>query len=221
MKICTDATLFGAMAPLSGGEKVLDIGTGTGLLALMAAQLGAAHVTGVELSPAAAEEARDNFADSPWAERLTLYRGSIQAFTAECVERFDLIISNPPFFQDHSKTADPDRRQARHTDHLNYSELAECASALLAEDGLLYLLLPIHAVEDFKSIARAYELHLTLRTDLRSQAQHQPKVSTLTFSQLAGPVCHKTLTIYQSERVYTQASQAYLTPFLLRFADLD
>ena len=84
MKVCTDATLFGAMMPIAAGDRVLDIGSGTGLLSLMAAQLGAGRVTGVELTAAAWEESRVNCGNSPWGERMQMIRQDIRDYAVSC-----------------------------------------------------------------------------------------------------------------------------------------
>ncbi len=123
MKVCTDAVLFGAMAPVNRGDRVLDIGTGTGVLSLMAAQLGAAQVTAVELTQQGYEEAHINFNNSPWANHLEAVHQDIQGFalTARC--QYDLIICNPPFFENHSKTTNSLRKVARHNDLLPFADL--------------------------------------------------------------------------------------------------
>ena len=218
MKVCTDATLFGAMMPLMGGEAVLDIGTGTGLLALMAAQLGAGQVTGVELDLAACREAANNFSHSPWHERLNAVHASIQHFAEQGPKRYDLIICNPPFFDNHSKSVDQGRRQARHTDHLPYPELLKSVQRLLADGGLFYLLLPRQAVEPFTTRAKDNGLYLIEQTDMRGHAHNPAKVSCLTFSRNRSTCETRLLTIYQTHRVYSQESEHYLAPFLLRFA---
>ena len=111
MKVCTDAVLFGAMAPVSCGDKVLDIGAGTGLLSLMMAQLGAAQVTAVELTEQAYEEAQLNFANSPWTDHLVAVHQDIQSFSTAEKQQYDLIICNPPFFENHSKTTNSLRKK--------------------------------------------------------------------------------------------------------------
>ncbi|MET0094917.1 MAG: methyltransferase, partial [Sedimenticola sp.] len=177
MRVCTDATLFGAMAPIRGGERVLDIGAGTGLLALMVAQLGAAGVTAVELTEEAYSEASYNFAQSPWSEQLTAVHQDIQGFAKRCDERFGLVISNPPFFDSHSKSAEADRNAARHTDLLPYVELITAVGSLLSDSGLFYLLIPSHAVERFAQLAAGEGLHLFRRIDYRGYQHNRPKVS--------------------------------------------
>ncbi len=218
MKVCTDATLFGAMAPLQGGEQVLDIGTGTGLLALMAAQLGASDVTGVELSEVAFAEARSNFRNSPWSDRLTAIPGSIQHYADNTAQRYDLIISNPPFFDNHSKASDSLRSQARHTDLLPFPELLTSVIRLLRDHGLFYLLLPQQAVGRFSGLAFGLGLHLITQTDFRGYAHKPAKVSALTFSRQQQLTRSKLLTIYAADRAYATECEPYLKPFLLRFS---
>ena len=219
MKVCTDATLFGAMAPVMSGEKVLDIGTGTGLLALMAAQLGAGSVTAVELNREAYEEARSNFRNSPWNVHLQAVHADIRKYAATCNESFDLIISNPPFFQRHSKSSDDLRKLARHTDELAYPELLACAAKLLSDDGRLYLLLPVMAVAQIREEAGKSGLFLSRRINLKGYARNRAKVAALLFSRTELKYEEKELTIYRAEREYSKESERFLAPFLLRFAD--
>jgi len=221
MKVCTDATLFGAMAPVQKDDRVLDIGAGTGLLSLMLAQLGAGSVTGVELTKEAFDECRDNFRNSPWAGRLQAVHQDIREFAAGNPTRYDLIISNPPFFTDHTRTADPLRATARHTDQLPYQQLLAIAAELIDAQGRLYLLLPSHAVAAIIKQAACHQLYLVGRTDLRGHAYKQAKVSALLFSHTANPYVARLLTIYRAERDYSAASSAYLSPFLLRFAQAN
>jgi tRNA1Val (adenine37-N6)-methyltransferase len=218
MKVCTDAVLFGAMAPVLHGDQVLDIGTGTGLLSLMAAQLGAAKVTAVELTLEAHQEAEINFNNSPWANRLEALHQDIQSFALTVDRQYDLIISNPPFFENHSKTSDALRNTARHADQLPFTELISIAEGLLSEQGLFYLLIPAHAVEKFSAQATKSGFYLIQQTDFQGYDHNIAKVSALTFSRSAAVLNAKLLTIYAARGVYSQESEAHLTDFLLRFA---
>ncbi len=218
MKICTDTVLFGAMAPVKHGVRVLDIGTGTGVLSLMSAQLGAANITAVELTQGAYQEARSNFSNSPWAERLEVIHQDIQSFALTADRKYDLIISNPPFFDNHLKSVNPLRNTARHTDQLPFADLIDIAADLLSPQGLFYLLIPAHAVTKFSALALTSGFYLLKQTDFQGYAHNQAKVSALTFSRTACVFTAQLLTIYDSRNVYSSESTAYLAEFLLRFA---
>ncbi|TVT55272.1 MAG: methyltransferase [Sedimenticola thiotaurini] len=218
MKVCTDATLFGAMAPIAGGEQVLDIGAGSGLLSLIAMQLGAGSVTAVELTEEACRDAQHNFSASPWSDKLTLLHQSIQLFAAQSKMRFNLIISNPPFFEQHSKSPKALRQIARHTDQLSHVELIHIAASLLDEAGRFYLLIPVHSVERVVTTATDHGLFLTQRVDYAGFEHNQAKVAALIFQRSAEMFVHRRLSIYNAPRIYADESARYLAPFLLRFS---
>lgn len=218
MKVCTDALLFGAMMPVKGGESVLDIGSGSGLLSLMAAQLGAGSVTAVELTQEAFSEAERNFQLSPWEGRIEAVNQSIQDFALANNGRYELLICNPPFFENHLKSQEPLRKTARHTDQLSFADVIGIADKLLAGHGLFNLLLPVHALKKFSEQALDTGLFLIKQVDIRGFEYSQAKVSALTFSR-TGAVCIKdAVTVYASAGVYTDSCRAYLSVFLLRFA---
>ena len=132
MKICTDACLFGAWlaAKNDNGLKMLDIGSGTGLLSLMLAQKTTAAIDAVEIDEAAYTQTVENFAVSPWKDRLQVFHRSIQEYTAAFIREastpYDLIFSNPPFFENHLKSSDPKRNLALHRETLNVADILDC-----------------------------------------------------------------------------------------------
>ncbi|UOQ68481.1 methyltransferase [Hymenobacter volaticus] len=145
MKVSTDACVLGAVADVAGARRILDIGTGTGLLALMAAQRNPiAQIEAVELDEAAATQAQTNFTESPWAHQLTLHAQALAEFAATMPSPFDHILCNPPFFRHSLRPPDARRATARHTapDTLTFAELAHFAMHFLAPEGRLTVLLP-------------------------------------------------------------------------------
>ncbi len=151
MKVGIDGVLLGAWALLSDEERILDIGTGTGLLALMAAQRTSAQIHAVEIEPEAAMEAGSNFHASPWSVRLSVSLTDFRDFTSEF--RFDHILSNPPFFDEQSLSPDHKRVKARHSGSLSLMDLIEKAAALLNENGRISLVLPADKEESLREIA--------------------------------------------------------------------
>ncbi|MES2328748.1 MAG: methyltransferase [Bacteroidota bacterium] len=157
MKVCTDACLFGAWmaGKVVGGQmavdSVLDIGAGTGLLSLMIAQQSAARIDAVELDKHAATQASDNFELSKWKERLQLIQGDIK--TLHLGKKYDLIISNPPFFENDLKSADTQRNLALHSNELSLPELLAAIKKHLAENGKFAVLLPYHRKIEFEKLA--------------------------------------------------------------------
>ncbi len=158
MKVCTDACLFGAYVPVENFISILDIGTGTGLLALMLAQRTKENITAVEIDPNASVQAADNFKNSPFPNQIKVILTDIQSFASSSQEKFDLIISNPPFFQNNLKSNEKAINAARHNDTLSLEELAKSINALLTEDGRVYILLPEYEANMFESILNSYKL---------------------------------------------------------------
>ena len=139
MKVGTDGTLLGAWA--HGGSRVLDIGTGTGLVALMMAQrFVSSSVVAVDVDSAAVEQARENIAMSPFNERVTVVLGDIVDYATDVP--FDAIVSNPPFFTDSLTSPDERRTAARHTCSLNYRDLAQAVWRLLSDEGEFSVIIP-------------------------------------------------------------------------------
>ena len=162
MKVGTDGVLLGAWADCEGAERILDIGTGTGVIALQMAQRNSeAQIQAVEIDEAAARRARANFDNSPWAERLTVEQTAVQEF--EPSEKFDLIVSNPPYFVDSLLPPDAKRSTARHTHDLSFEELDNAAARLLADNGKFALILPITEFERYLTIT---QLHLVRRCNV-------------------------------------------------------
>ena len=158
MKVGTDGILLGAWAPVEQARRVLDIGTGSGLIALMLAQRSRSdcHLDAVELDINAANQARENAAASPWAERVTIVESAIQDYQADL---YDLIVSNPPYFVAGQSFSDPARALARHTGGLDSHGLLAACHRLLNQDGKVALVLPTAMADEILCISADYDLH--------------------------------------------------------------
>ena len=192
MKICSDSLLFGALIPVEGVKRILDIGTGTGLLSLMQAQKCSMlaptileSITAVEITAEGATEAKENFCASPWDSLLNIVHKDIQSFTEQAVisnsAQYDLIICNPPFFSQHSPTQSSNalRHIARHTDHLSFSDLSGSIAALLSKNGVGYLLVPVSIKQEIKHCLNHVGLYIKEITNIAENEQHAAKVMVL------------------------------------------
>ncbi len=185
MKVGTDGVLLGAWAP--GGRSILDIGTGTGLIALMMAQrFPEAHVTGIDIDGDAALQARENAADSPFGPRIEVAHSSLAGFVAAASPplSFDSIVCNPPFFLHSLKNPDARRSVARHADSLPFADLFRGVAALLAPSGVFSAIVPAEVFEAFTAEASIAGLFVSRLTRVRTTPRKPPKRSLVAFSRL-------------------------------------
>ena len=193
MKVGTDGVLLGAWCPVDSrassskssksfkGFKVLDVGTGSGLIALMLAQrIEGAQITTIDIDAGAVEQAKYNFSVSPWSDRLECYQQALQELEGEGI--YDLIVSNPPYFQDSLKNPDSQRAMARHTDTLSYEELLKHSARLLTQEGILALVLPIEAEQQIIALAQIYGLYPTHITHVYPKPGKAAKRILIAFS---------------------------------------
>ena len=165
MKVGTDAVLLGRWVEVSPTDAVLDIGTGCGIMPLMLAQKGAGKIDAVELDAASANEAEINFSASQWRDKLRMYQSDVRDFAAN--EKYDLIISNPPFFINSYKSDTERKNLARHTDDsLSFAELCASASRLLKDDGRFAVVLPLTESVEFLKEAEKNGLYQSKRMEI-------------------------------------------------------
>lgn len=216
-KVSTDACLLGAAADLTGATRVLDIGTGTGLLALMVAQRApTATIEAIEIDPAAAAQAVANVAASPWASRIRVRPLSLAAYAASLPPVFSHIICNPPFFRRSLAPPNAARATARHAGEasLTFAEIAAFAAAFLAPAGTLTVLLPPPEMAHFVLAARAAGLPPQARLVVR----HRPggRVTRVIGQFGRGAAEGETsLTIQAEDGAYSAAFRALLAGFYL------
>lgn len=229
MKVCSDSLLFAASIDVTGVKKILDIGAGTGILSLVLAQKSTEllnntveSITAVELTPEAAAEARFNFSQSPWPDRLKLVEMSIQQFSRDS-QQFDLIICNPPFFDQHSRTETSNQLRgiARHTDTLSFQDLLTAISQLLSAHGVAHLLLPISVKSKISQLLKAFDLVILNETQVAESENHPVKTIYLqlgfkTDKNLKNKTINK-LIKFDNDKQHTQVVRQYLSPYLLRY----
>jgi tRNA1Val (adenine37-N6)-methyltransferase len=167
MKVGTDGVLLGAWVNVNGAERILDVGTGSGLIAIMMAQRSEAVIDAVEIDEKACRQAMENVANCPWEERINVYCDSFQHFAASTAFRYDLVVSNPPFFRDSLKSPIKARSHARHDEKLSYESLIFYTSQLLTVDGRLVLIIPANEVDHIKETAWFYSLFPSQRIMVR------------------------------------------------------
>jgi tRNA1Val (adenine37-N6)-methyltransferase len=219
MKVCTDACVLGAWAAIADvpNAHILDIGTGTGLLALMAAQRNpTASIDAVEIDTQAAGQASENVTASPFADRVQIIHSRIQVF--EPAHRYDHTLTNPPFYTNHLRSPDAAVNRALHTDELPFAELLEAVTRLLKPDGNWWVLLPPYEAAKLAELAARHMLLPTRRLALQHTAQ-KPVFRVLTGFGFGQEVClNDTLVIYEPDgRTYTTAFRSLLRDFYLIF----
>lgn len=167
MKVGTDGVLLGAWAATQDTKHLLDIGTGTGLISIMLAQRSTeAQVDAVEIDEHACQQAQENIAASPWANRITAFPEAIQDFARSSTTKYDLIVSNPPFFSGGTFSNNQKRANVRHTVKLPHGELLIAVRSLLAKTGKFCVILPFIEGLRFEEIAKTYNLYCTRKTEV-------------------------------------------------------
>ena len=218
MKVGTDGALLGAWANVTGVKNVLDIGAGTGLISLMIAQRSSAKVLGIEIEENAALEANENVQRSPWGNRVAIENISFQNFEKSSKEKFDLIISNPPFFSDSYKNENTNLAIARHNDLLPFSDLIKGSVKLLDKNSRLAIILPTIQAKIFIELAKQEGLHLNRLTKVRPNAKKDSNRFLMEFTQKETFLKTDYLTIYtETGTDYTESYKQLTREFYLKF----
>jgi tRNA1Val (adenine37-N6)-methyltransferase len=218
MKVCTDSCVLGAYARVSGAQHILDIGAGTGLLSLMVAQRAPeAVIDAVEIDPDAAAQAEENISQSPWADRVRLFPVSLQQFAKTSPEPYDVILSNPPFFQASLKSPDAAKNKAKHTEALSFTEITAFAAQYLAPTGKLHILLPPHEARVFEREAQAAGFQTEKILWLEATPGGKLLRGIFTYSREAAVVTEQTLAVREKDHQYTSAFQNLLRAYYLIF----
>lgn len=219
MKVGSDGVLLGAWAPVNHDpDSVLDIGTGTGLIAMMLAQRSfAGQIEAIEIDADAFEEAVENFEESPWNDRLYCFHASLDDFMEDLQhETYDLIVSNPPFYSENVTSGNAARDNARQNQSLPFGDLVEAAAILLSADGIFCVIIPFREEGTFVHLAKQEGLFPTKITRVKGTPESEVKRSLLAFSRAGGEPQIDELAIETSRHEYTAEYIALTRDFYLK-----
>ena len=217
MKVGTDGVLLGAWARVEHCNHILDIGTGTGLIALMAAQRSQAHIVAIDLDADAVAQATENVSASPWKDRISVIEADARTIenvalkngsfhleeNPQCSTLFDALLCNPPFFENSLRCPDSARTMARHTDTLSFDDLARSAARLLAPGGELSVVIPFDRAHDMTVSAACHRLFATRQTVVVPVEGGRPKRILMAFTREGAAHTVDTLCIQDAQRNYT------------------
>lgn len=206
MKVGTDGVLLGAWTNLNNNPySILDIGTGNGLIALQLAQRSNAEtIDAIEIDSNAFEQAVDNFEKSNWNDRLYCFHTSLAEFVEEVDDKYDLIVSNPPFYSENYKSDNEARNNARFTESLSFNELLESVSLLLSVNGFFNVIIPFKEKENFIKLARKYKLFENRICDVKGTDKSNFKRCLIEFSFHQKNTIHNQLIIEINRHQYTK-----------------
>ncbi|RWX03550.1 tRNA1(Val) (adenine(37)-N6)-methyltransferase [Flavobacterium cerinum] len=218
MKVGTDGVLLGAWSPLENiPYSILDIGTGTGVIALMLAQRSnAEQIDAMEIDDDAYEQAVDNFENSPWGDRLFCYHAGLDEFMEEPEDEYDLIVSNPPFYTEDYTSGDEQRDKARFTASLPFEDLIEAADLLLSENGIFCVIIPFKEEDSFIALAKEFDLFPFKITRVKGTPTSEIKRSMIAFSRNKREIIIDELIIETARHEYTSEYIALTKDFYLK-----
>ena len=235
MKVGTDGVLLGAWARVEHCHRILDMGTGTGLVALMAAQRSRADVVAIDLDADAVAQAAENVAASSWGKRIQVLQADARELKPTLFQHdtddngnnsevriqnskllFDAVLCNPPFFENSLKSPDAARTMARHTDTLSFDELARSAACLLAPEGELSVVIPYDRAHDMTVSAACCGLFATRQTIVVPVEGGKPKRILMAFSREGAAHTIETLCIHDAQRQYTPEYVRLVEDFYLK-----
>lgn len=215
MKISTDGVLLGAVCAFDGANRILDIGAGTGLISLMAAQKSNAEITAVEIDKDAYYQAKENVEKSKFASRIKVLHGDFLHLYNNSTDKFDYIVSNPPFFRNSLKNNDKGRSIARHEDALPFNRMLPVVSRILSYGGTFSVIIPESERLYFVRLGIANGLHLCRKIVVKSFKESEPQRVILSFSNIIKPMKQDTVVIYASQGIYTEQFKTITKDFYL------
>jgi len=219
MKVTTDGCLFGAWCAAMirnkkmAGTKCIDIGTGTGLLSLMIAQQNAIMIDAIELDMDAALQAKENISSSPFSDSIQVHCADILDWHKD---HYDIVVSNPPFYENELKSANAAKNKAHHSDGLLLEELIQKVNLLLQPEGHFYLLLPYKRDKEIHAAFERHNLHINHKVIVTQSTTHPPFRVMLSGSKKQSECKEETLAIRETGQTYTSAFTALMKDYYLK-----
>ena len=218
MKVGTDGVLLGAWTDVSNIKTILDVGTGTGVIALILAQRSDAKITGIEIEKNAAQEAMENASNSPWPQRIKIFHSSIQNFIKTKPGTFDLVVSNPPFFTNSQTSKNDQLSIAKHNHLLPVADMIFGSVQLLKPNGRLAIILPVFSAPEFVKTAKINGLFLTRSTEVLPHKLKKPHRMLMEFSRNKTETIKEFLQIHcDNENDFTPEYKNLTREFYLNF----
>ena len=198
-RVGTDGVLLGALCKVENAQKILEVGTGTGLISLMLAQRNAnAEITALDLNEDAVKLAQENFKNSPFSKRLQFFHQDFKTFESQ--EKFDFVVCNPPFFEENNSVKDV---LARQQVELTFRNLIEKASKILSSEGIFSVIIPSESVQEFENLAEDFDLYLVRKVNIFGIENGVLKRNVLEFSKKKSALETLDFTIEKSPRKYS------------------
>ncbi len=219
MKVGTDAVLLGAWVIPNGSASILDIGTGTGIIALMLAQKSKATIVAIDIDKDSTEQAKLNVAESSYASQIQVEHISFQDLCSGSTQKFDLIVSNPPFFVDSLKSTNDGRTIARHNDLLSFEDLLKGVKKLLNEKGKFCLILPKNEALLFRDLAKTKGLYLSKLMRIRTRPEKDSEKRHLMQVEFKETEFSESTLVIEadSHRNYTEEYKKFTQDYYMKF----
>ena len=218
MKVGTDGVLLGAWCPLSGVKRVLDVGTGCGLIALMAAQRNCdCMIDAIDIDSFAIAEAKQNFANSPWKNRLNATQADFKEYSKTDQTKYDLIVSNPPFFTNGVLPPESGRCDARHTNSLSFQDLLHGAKCMLSDNGKIAIISPIENFKEIVEICKDKKLQINEIVKVYSLKNCKPKRLLWVISAQSEGMKTSSIIIENEKGTYSTQYKELCKEFYLKF----
>ncbi|MDD5569919.1 MAG: methyltransferase [Bacteroidales bacterium] len=200
MKVGTDAVILGAWVNPQNAKKILDVGSGTGIIALMLAQKSNAVIDAVEIDKDSYLQAKENFENSKWRKRINVYNESFQEYSKKISFKYDIIVSNPPYFINSYKSVSEEKNKAKHNVNLSFDELIKYSSNILKPSGMLYLIIPSDSLQKVVLMAEEEKLYCNEVLNVFPKPRSKAKRAVLKLEFVKKKLIEEKLTVENNER---------------------